>query len=279
MKVILLGMSLLFLCVFPLFSIGFSFFLAGGHAFGTDGEALGTRIETSDGSYNLYTNTSTKPGTSLRGIGSADIWFSDSFGVTVGAGYLVGPLVRLPFIYYETSDVPDRTAYVEWSFIPVWTTIRGRVSAGKFSIDVGVGPTAAFNGRSIVTDSWTSNNDSYWEIEGTSTIGWGFHGVVGAEFELSRRFAIRMEARGEHLTFRPKSAVITKYTENGEDRLESEYPTVADRETVFVEDLSEYLNAPYNPDLPGQQLAYNISADSIGVYLGIVIRVPGAAER
>jgi hypothetical protein len=130
--------------------------------------------------------------------------------------------------------------------------------------------------RSKVTDTQnlSGSPEQYWEIEGTYTMGWGFHGVAGVEFRLTKWLALRAEARAEQLTFRPKKAVITVYTEDGVDMLMATYPEVSDREIVFVSDLDDYLNNPFDPDSPSQELADNISADTVGAFLGLVFRIP-----
>jgi hypothetical protein len=68
--------------------------------------------------------------------------------------------------------------------------------------------------------------------------------------------------------------VIVAYTVNGEHMLLVAYPDVADREIVFVSDLDDYLNNPVDPDRPAQELACNLSADSVGGFIGIVLSLP-----
>ena len=83
---------------------------------------------------------------------------------------------------------------------------------------------------------------------------------------------IVVEARGEQLSFKTKKGVITALTVDGTDQLSTTYPNVVDREIDFVDDLSTFENNPVDPNAPYQELAYNVFADSINFFLGVMFR-------
>jgi hypothetical protein len=256
--------------------IGWSFFACGGYGLGLDGEAFGTEVEVApSGFYETYANYFTKPGQAVRVFGEANAALSDHFCIGLGGGYTLGDPWGGALAFYHEEFVGNRTANMSTSFVPLFLTLKGRIPLARFSFDFGVGPSVGILAKSKVTDTQISGGvEEYWEIEGTYTAGWGFHGVAGVEFRLTKWLALRAEARAEQLTFRPKKAVITVYTVNGVDQLMSTYPEVSDREIVFVDDLDDYLNSPFDPDSPSQELAYNLSGDTVGAFLGLVFRIP-----
>jgi hypothetical protein len=241
-----------------------------------NGENLGTKVEIQSAKYAVYQNRFVYPGEALRLVGEAAVALGDNFSLGVRAGYLMGDPWETPFATLTQEGGANREAGVRTSFIPLSLTLRGRIPVGRFSFDFGAGPSVGILAKSTATDhQWGSMMpDRYWEIEGTYTTAWGFHGVIGAEFRITSWLAIRAEARAEQLTLRPKTATIVKYTVDGVDQLLAAYPNVADREVIYVTDLSDYLNSPIDPNAPSQQLAYNISADTVGGFIGIVLSIP-----
>ncbi len=275
-RIILIGVMFL-IAATNVSAIELSVFAGGGYGFGMDEETEGTNIERApNGNYLNYSNKFYKNARGLRGLGEVDVAFSDYFLIGLGGGYIASTHSEgsgLAFLYNPVTST-RREAGISTSFVPFFLTLKGRIPVGRFNFYVGAGPSTCILAESKITDLMASGDvEEYWEIEATYTPGWGYHGVAGVEFRLSKRISIRMEARGEQLTFRPKKSVITVYTVNGVDELMATYPDVYDRETEYVGDLSEFLNNPVDPDAPNQDLAYNISADSVAVLMGIVWRI------
>ena len=245
------------------FASGMSVVTGGGYGLGMDRETFGVEIED-----DAYSNYFVGPGSGPRGLGGVEFGLGDHFSAALSGGY-VENIPEQHVHWTMTSDT-----WMTTSFVPAFMTFRGYVPVGPVSFFGGAGPSAGFLALSTVNDFVRVTGTEYdWTIESTYTTGWGYHGVLGAQVDIGKWLSVRLEFRGEQLTFRPKQAVITAYTIDGEDHLTDAYPDVNDRETLYVQDIHEYLNDPVDPDAPRQELAFNISADTVGVFLGVVVHV------
>ncbi len=263
-------------------AFGLSVIAEGGYAFGLDSETYGTDVErTTSGDYVRYENKFHDLAWGPRASGELDVAFGHYFSLAAGGGYVLGTPGN--FAVYVQKFVQNRDAKMTTSFVPLFLTLEGRVPVWRFDFHFGAGPSMGILAKSMITDDQTfpfpyvgpggTPGQYHWELETTYTAGWGFHGVAGVDFRLAKWLSLRAEARGEELTFRPKKTVITAYTLDGVDQLMTAYPNVSDRETIYVDDLSAYKNKPVNPNAPSQELAFNISADSITVFVGVVFTI------
>ena len=259
-------------------ALGLSVFTGGGFGFGMDLETGGTDIGIdSFGKYLEYDYKSWGAGDGAKAFGEVDLELGDWFSIGIGGGYVWSWRAEgsgYASFYDTTPGGTKREVGISTRMVPLFLTLRVRKSVGRFDFYFGAGPSTCLLGSSTITDKLISGGvEEYWEIQSTYTPGWGYHGVAGVEFRLAKRISLRVEVRGEQLTFWPKKAVITTYTVDGVDQLMTAYPDVYDRETIFVQDLPDFLNSPVDPNAPDQDLVYNISADSFTAFVGIVWRL------
>lgn len=275
-RIVLVGVMLLVGGVL-VSAIGLSVSPRGGLGLGMDRESDGVDMERdSAGQYSTYNNLFYSLGGGKGGLVSVDVAFTDYLSVELGGG------LRFGAIFQDMQTVLDGTppgtteyAHIENLYFPLFLTAKGRIPLGRSTLYIGAGPSSCFLNSTTTDFQEMAGVEEYLEMETTYTMGWGYHGVVGVEFPLGKRdrLSLCVEARGEQLTVRPKKSVLTVYTVDGVDQLMVAYPDVADREIEYVRDLSDYMNDPYDPNSPSQEFAYNLSADNVSVYVGIVWRI------
>ena len=266
-RMVLLAIAAVFVAA-SAWPVGLSVVVGGGYALGLDGEEMGKGIEVVGDTYEYYKYRFTHHGKGPRLSAEVDLELGKHFSIGLGGGGM------LPDPWWSYADTvigiePVRQLEVHTNFGLAFLTLKGRVPAGRFEPYFGAGPSIGILPASKIIDLQDTER---WEALLTYTTGFGFHGVVGVEFRAAKWLGIRMEVRGSQLTFRPKKLSIDTYTVDGEDMLEVAYPTMRDRRTVYVRDLSDFLNSPVNPKAPNQRLAYNVSADTIDVFIGVVLR-------
>jgi hypothetical protein len=270
-KVIITG-TILILVVGSLAAFDLAFRASGGFSLGMDKETYGTEVHASGLDYDQYSNYFVGHGQGLRGLGELEITFADKFAIGLGAGYL-GNIVET-HIWNHIGTNPGTDGWITTSFIPVSLTLKGLVPLGPFCFSFGAGPSFGFLPTIRISDQESSGaGEENWELEIECKAGLGYHGIVGVTLPLGEHFSLYFQVRGEQLTFKPEKAVILSYERDGVDYLMTDYPDVWDRETIYVDDLSEYLNNPIDTDSPRQALAYNISADSLTFTLGVSIKL------
>lgn len=87
---------------------------------------------------------------------------------------------------------------------------------------------------------------------------------------MTNNLALLAEVRGEQLSFKIKKETLTAYTVNGSDELMTAYPDVAEREIEYVDDISSFV---FDPDKPDQDTTYNVFANSITAFIGVMWRI------
>jgi len=265
MKKIVFTVFIFFISITFVSAINLSFFAGSGYGLGLGRDTFGYKIQGSVLEYMTYSVRPAGIGQGPKGFGEIDVSFSDYFAVGLGAGYSKTiPLLRIDSDNIVTNLENDMSV----SFVPAYITLKGQVPAGNVKFIFGVGPSTCFFGKS---EEVVIQGDQELKAETFYSMGWGFHGLAGIAVGFGKRIALHVRVRAEQLTFRQKESVILSYKENGVDKLSEEYPDTADREVVYVEDLSNFLNNPFNPDAPFQALAYNIAADSISLIIGCSI--------
>jgi hypothetical protein len=273
-----IGIAGVLLLVWTVFvsAIGFSASLRGGGGIALGGDTIEVfglpsldLLVDGSGNYMTYSNRFVALGSGVILLAGVDVELIKYFSLEFLGGYFYGP--KMTFSDFKPAPGVSVHGSYTASVIPAALTLKAKVPLGKLVIYAGAGPSFGFAAKAkAVIDSDDGVDQEHSEAEITFKPGLGYHGVFGAEFSLSKNLSLIAEARGEQLTFTSKGARITVYTVNGTDQL-STFVT-ADREIEYVDDLSAYENSPYDPDVPTQELAFHLPADSIHGFIGIVIR-------
>jgi opacity protein-like surface antigen len=284
MKKIVLAAILLVLGVALVSAIDISVSARGGYGLGLGGQNFfgmtgimdtkyaGEELEIdAGGETDTYTTVNFSNGKGIKLLAGVDLGLLPNFSVELLGGYVIGP-EQDAYSYEDASAGPDlEGATMKTSYLPLSLTAKAKIPLGKFTLFAGAGPSfALFAKTTSEMDSDNGVNVTHQEMEMTYKPGFGYHGVLGAEYALTGNLSLLFEVRGEQLTFKPKKAEITAWTENGTDVLSTH--TTSETEIEFVDDLADYRNGPMDPDDPSERNAVNINGNSVSVYLGVIWR-------
>jgi hypothetical protein len=192
-----------------------------------DRETTGQEIEIDvAGDYTTYANKFWGHNEGMKVLANADVALIDTFSLGLAGGYVIGlPGMSLADFVADDFTPSGTETKTNTSFFPLFLTFKGNVPLGKLVLSFGAGPSFAFAAR---TESYKLDNpgpgEERWEWETTHTVGFGYHGVFGISYALTKSFLLMAEVRGEQLTFRPKKTTLTAYTIDGTDELMSRCP-------------------------------------------------------
>lgn len=240
-----------------------------GYGFGMARESRG-----SDQAINASGNT-TKDSVLLYSAGAglkvglgADVGLNDSFSIEPVLGYSNGA-EKLVDKWNDQSGTPKVGSTKEsTSFVPFSVTLKIRAKEGAFTPYAGFGPTFAFGAKSTTLGEETQAGVvRKSEVETTYDTGFGFHGVVGSDYKVSDRLVIFGQIRADQLSLKPSKGKMTKYTENGVDKLSAQ--SVKNRKTVYKDNAGGASGANNVPDV---QRADPIAASSVAITFGVAYK-------
>lgn len=223
------------------------------------------------GEVDTFTTLNFSNGKGIKLLAGVELGLLSHFSVELLGGYVIGPEqdVFSSEDYSAGTDIEKAT--LKTSYLPLSLTAKAKIPLGKFTLFAGGGPSLGLFAKSIMEyDSDDGVDVEYREAELTYKPGFGYHGVLGAEYALTGNLSLLLEVRGEQLTFKPKKMEVTDYTVNGVDMLDT--LDTDEKETEFVDDLSDYVNGPMDPNDPSERNAINIYGNSISVFLGVIWR-------
>ena len=184
-------------------SVGASF----GYGLGIDRETTGQEIEIDiAGDYSTYTNKFWGHNEGMKVLANVDIALLNTFSIGLAGGYVIGFPVGMSL----ADDIMDdftpfiTQTHTNTSFFPLFLTLKGNVPLGKMVFSFGAGPSFGFNAR---TESRKLDNpgpgEEQWEWETSYTVGFGYHGVLGISYALTKSLSVlaevRLEAAGDPL--------------------------------------------------------------------------------
>ncbi len=201
------------------------------------------------------------------GLG-ADVGLSDNFSIEPGIGYSYGA-EKIVDKWNDQSGTPKVGSSKESdSFVPFSVTLKIRAKEGAFTPYVGFGPTLALGAKG--TTFWEETRAGVTkksEVETTYTTGFGFHGVVGTDYKVSDRFVLFGQLRAEQLSLKPSKGRMTKYTENGVDKLSSQ--PVKDTQIIYKDNAGGASGAA---NVPSVLRADPVAASSVAITFGVAYK-------
>jgi len=202
--------------------------------------------------------------------------------VGFGVGYSLGfeKEVSKEVDNYDSPWIPNdeetktESEKMKTSFIPLSLTLKVKKTIGSLTPYAGFGPTFAIGAKSIgKSDKEALDGTKYYTEEEISyKLGIGFHGIVGIEYGLSDNLACFLQARVDQISLKLDKSKITKYTVNGQDKLNEAYPTTSDKETEYVDEYTYDSTATPDPNSPSKELTSTSPANSVTLALGIALK-------
>ena len=211
-----------------------------------------------------------------------DLEATENVMVGVGVGYSlgfekeIGKVVNNYDDPWLSNDEETKTSSTKFktSFIPLSLTLKVKKTIGSLTPYAGFGPTFAIGAKSIgKRDVETVDGTKYYtEWEVSYKLGIGFHGIIGVEYGLSDNLACFLQARVDQISLKLDKSKITKFTVNGQDKLNEAYPTTSDKETEYVDEYTYDSTVPPDPNSPIKQLTSTYPANSVTLALGIALK-------
>lgn len=102
----------------------------------------------------------------------------------------------------------------------------------------------------------------------------GFNGSIGVARQITPGIRLFLNSDIQVLSHQVKHRTVTGYESTNGSSLETQYPDVATRETVYHRDVTQIRNnrdvlpQRFNPSQPTDKLAYRVSDSSIGFQVG-----------
>jgi opacity protein-like surface antigen len=194
--------------------------------------------------------------------------FNENIGAELGVQYLIGDKTKYSrainsgFIIFNTSgDMSAKMIQIKPSIV-LATTIKNTTPYAKFGMVIGSGKITSNANTPL------SPNISYAEtreLKGGMAVG--FTAAMGLNFSVSKNLFISGELNMINMQYSPKKSILTKYTENGVDRLSS--LPVSAKEVEFVKKYSYNYLTPTVTTSPSQSPSYTTPFGSIGINLGL----------
>lgn len=248
------------------FGVGQNNVIAGGPILGSDREVDSAGDTTKN--KNIYYSG----GAGLNmGVGIL-VEIEENFGVEIGLGYVLGSEKEIYKEVDNTSTPADITTMkVKSSYIPIDLTAKISTEVGELRLYAGFGPTFALGVKTTVLGEYVSGTDKEeTETEFTYNTSIGWNATLGAESDLNETMTLFFGVSLRSVILRLKKSEITKYTENGVDKLNEEYPNVRDRETEYKEDSSDDDSA--KTGVPRIANTWTQPFDSLSINAGIAFK-------
>lgn len=184
---------------------------------------------------------------------------------------------------YSSNDVYNGTCSASNFYFMPALNFRATLS-DKLGVEIGAGPLIQFSGTSNIfyestetttTSSGTDYISSVTEFEYKQAFEIGAFADLKLNFKASEKLTLFFNTNFRSLSFKPKSALITKYTENGIDMLPS--LTVSDKEAIFHSSYSGN-SSSQNPNEPYNGTRFSFASNTISFGLGLRYTITKNAE-
>ena len=208
--------------------------------------------------------------------GTLEYMFTNNIGAELGIGYLTGSKSKV-----KHSETAVNTSFSQNSVFTSELEISTRSSMVLFQPAVvisagltGANPYARFG--LIVAKGSIKNESNFTTSNGQKleaadkyigSAGIGMQAALGLDYKINDKLGIYSEVAFNNLSYSPTKGEVTKYVQNGDDRLPNMKP--AQKELVF-EDTYSY-NPAVNPSInePSSAPKQRLSLNSIGLNIGI----------
>lgn len=228
--------------------------------------------------------TKTKDATLQYGAGSGiklgvglDYAFTENLSAEFGIGYSKGSeqdMGKMTDMQGGNINIPGggvsnpgaaMTRTLSTRYIPITLTFKVRAKLDRLTPYAGFGPTLALSPKSSMNLSYTQPGMTYkQESDTTYGMGLGFHGVVGADYDLSDSMVLFFQAKTESLSFKTSDMKITKATLNGVDVLATK--TKSEKETTYKDNIAGATGAA---NVPSESYATITPANSLSFTVGV----------
>ncbi len=188
--------------------------------------------------------------------------FTENLGAELGANYLLGAETKSLQRNESGTDIIDQKISGKMVQLSPTFVLKGNYSQlnpyAKLGLVFGLGTKVTYEENEIF------NNQPYDFIQvadgGTPV---GFTGAIGMDYNLKPNLSLFGELKAVSLSYSPQKAHVTKYTENGVDKLPT--MTVRNKETEF---LDSYTQSTANTE-PWRANRINLPFSSIGLNIGV----------
>jgi len=206
--------------------------------------------------------------------------FNPNIGAELGISYLLGGKIKSKDEYqsgYSSSIYESTMSGKMLRFTPALKMTAGN---GNIKPYMRIGFVVGIAGKIKSEQTETSTGDfkstiTEGEREFTGGISLGFAGALGADFMLSDNIGLFAEMGVITQSYAPKKGEITKYTVNGEDKLDE--MTTSEREIEFLDSYT-YTSGSDDDDSPTKTLKMYFPFSSVGVNVGVRIALGGGSE-
>jgi hypothetical protein len=206
----------------------------------------------------------------------AGYFLNDFMAIELGVGYRLGFNTKIDISESNGESSSTTTGNIKYS-----SNMLQLVPALVISPDLGmdklrpyarigviVGILPSIKTKIDVTTSYLTSYNEVATLKYSGSIAIGGSAAIGCDFNLSDLLAIYAEIYYDALSYAPSKGKFTKFEENGKDMLPD--MTTYDKEVKFVKDLTGFTPTPGDPD---QQLKNNYSLNSLGLNIGVKIKL------
>jgi outer membrane protein W len=209
---------------------------------------------------------------------TAGFMFSENIGAELNVGYLVG--TKSTYINNDITRTPDFYLYenkMSGNMLRLTPALKFSVGKDKLKPYMRLGLVIGLAGKIKSVETYSSNvtplNLVYVTIAESSMTGGvslGLSAGLGVNYKLNDKLGIFAEIAFISQSWAPNKSLLTKYTENGVDKLGS--MTTNQKETIYLNSYTEVSGAN-NPSVPAQALKTAMPFSSIGLNIGVQLSI------
>ncbi|MEN8250209.1 MAG: hypothetical protein ABFS32_14850 [Bacteroidota bacterium] len=225
-----------------------------GYGMGATKDVIGLEVDGTTGT-NVYGSL----GAGINIGARLGYMFNENLGFELGASYLMGSKQTLYSDGTETYEAKSSNLRIA----PALVTILDNGLYTRTGLIVPV------MGSTIVTAT-DSSIDSELEMENKGSFSVGFIGALGYSKSLSDNMIFFAELEYIGLRIKQNTSTVTKATVGGQDMLDAIFPTVSDKEIVYVDEID--FASPTPDTEPTQEFAETSPFSSLGLNVGVIIK-------
>ncbi len=200
--------------------------------------------------------------------------FNKSFGVELGASYLLGATFtgeregirpELEYLWHSRNSIKANMFRLSPA-ITIGTAINDIGLYARFGAVLGFGSVY----REFIFSSMSSGiaSSQTTKIKSSGGMGLGLTGGVGITYSLSSKWSLFGEVNVISMSYSPAKSKLTEYTVDGIDQLST--LTTSEKEVKFVDSFT-YNTADHPSDEPREELKSYFPFSSLGLNIGLRI--------
>lgn len=239
-----------------------------GYAIGASKDAIGKSSQTfSNGDFktaNIYGTYGVGLPFSLR----AGSKVNENLTAELGFSYLMGTNITTD---KSTSPNTESTSKVKGNQIRVMPSLMftGKNEAlhlyGRIGLILPVGASSKSEQVTLGQDIGGNSSETIFKYDRTNAFNIGYFGALGVSVKIADNMHFFAEAELINLRMKQKTATLTEFTVNGEDKLET--LTTQQKQTVYVDEVTSEDNVKINEPQTVRAQTQNFS--SVGLNIGI----------